>query len=296
MIDFEVITAKANKNDIERIKLIIERLKEKNPSLSSTPLRFGKIGDDIIVTFKVDNKSYKSVIEKLVVNNIKVLSNSESTQRLIDTVKNSNVSNTAKSSGMGWDDLREKNQAGEHKKLQEFISEGNYNEVIRISRTVSLGREIVETAKNNIDHTIEKAINSAFNDGLTKKYDIDINIQKLVQIASDNNLKFLHKNDLMKQAGLNAVIIATRNKEYVGELIKMCNNNLLNNLVNIKAAVKFAEIVLPNPESFKEDILIAIRTINTRWLKIAFNVAANELSENEVVLFNKLIDFIDNHR
>lgn len=295
MIDFEVITAKADKNDIEKIKLIIQRLKEKNPSLSSTPLRFGKIGEDIIVTFKIDQGNYKALVEKLIVNNIKVLSNSEKTQNFIDTVK-SNIAANASKSGKGWDELKEKSQTLDNKKLHEFINEGNYNEVIRISRTVSLGREAVETAKNNIDHTIERAISLAYNEGINRKYDVDINIQKLVQIASDNNLKILHKIELMKQAGLSAVAICSQNKDYIGELIKICNNISVHNLVNIKAAVKFAQIVLVDPDAFPEDVQIAVRTINTRWLSMAFDVVADELDQGEILLFSKLTTFINEHR
>lgn len=294
-MDFDVITAKADKNEIDRIKLIIEKLKEKNPSLVVTPLRFGKIGDDIIVTFKVNSLNHKKLVEKFVVNNVKLLPNDQKTQNIINTVKN-DITSSAIKNNRGWDDVKEKNQSGDHKKLHEFINEGNYAEVIRIARTVSLGKDAIEAAKNNIDVTIERAMNNAYNEGISKKYDVDKNIQRLVQIASDNNLKLMHKTDFMKQAGLYAVAICSHNKEYIGDLIKICNNLALHNLITIKAAIKFGETVMVDPETYKEDIQIAIRTLNTRWLQIAYNVVYNDIDEAEKILFNKLIDFINAQR
>jgi hypothetical protein len=295
MSDFEAISAKADKNEIERIKLIIDRLKEKNPTLVVTPLRFGKIGDNIIVTFKVDSFNHKALVEKLVVNNVKLLSNDQKTQKIIDTAK-ANLTNNALKNSKGWDDVKDKNLGGDQKRLSDFINEGNYNEVIRISRTISLGREAVETAKNNIDNAIERCINFAFSEGMNKKFDVEKNIQKLVQVASDNNLKLMNKIDYMKQAGFNAIAVCANNKSCVGELIGICNNSALHNLINIKAAVKLAEIILVDPESYKEDVTIAVKTLNTRWLQIALNVVMKDLEEREIILFNKLIDFINERR
>jgi hypothetical protein len=270
-------------------------LKEKNPTIVTTPLRFGKIGDNIIVTFKVDNLNYKTLVEKLVVNNVKLLSNDQKTQKIIDDVKTISTSSAIKGS-KGWDDVKDKNLAGDEKRLADLINEGNYSEVIKISRTVSLGRDAVESAKNNIDTAIERCISLAYNEGISKKYDAEKNIQKLVQVASDNTLKLMNKIDFMKQAGFNAIAICANNKTCVGELIGICNNSALHNLINIKAAVKYAEIVLGDPETYKEEIAIAVKTLNTRWLQIALNVVLSDIELKETILFDKLIDFINEKR
>ncbi len=291
----ETITAKVNKQDIEKIKTIIESFKEKFPKMVITPLRYGKIGDEIVVNFKIEEKFAKIMLEKLVMNKIILLSQSQKTQKVIENIKQ-DISRSAPVKSGGWSDVRNTNKFSSKPKVDELTSNGNYSDLIKISRTIIYGKNIADAAKENIDPAIENAINQAYSEGLSKKFESDKNIQKLFQIASDNNLKLLQKNDYMKEAGLKAIELATSNKSSANELITIANNTAVHNFVSIKAVVNFASLIFKNPEEYKEDIEIAIRKLNIRWLKLNVASVEKDFSFEDIKLLEDLFEFIQNKR
>lgn len=293
-MDFETIVALADQKEIKVIKDIIKTLSEKIDHLVVTPLRIGKLGDETVVTFKVDKPHFKFLIEKMTFNNIRILSNDQKVRQVIDSAK-AKPAPTVPVESKGWDDIKERPR-GLQENLEDCIRDGNYEEVIKISRNIAYGQEVVEKAKKSITETVNIAIEKNYNEAITRKYETGKCVERLIKIASDNNLKMLQKIDLIKQAGINAVDACAINPDYVGELIKMANNTSLHNLVNFKAAVKFAEVVLPEQEKFKQEIDIAVRNLNIRWLSLALDVVMNELESNEITLFENLVSFIKEKR
>ncbi|MGE5402845.1 MAG: hypothetical protein ACM3S2_20790 [Ignavibacteriales bacterium] len=294
-MDFVTINALADKKQILVIKDIIDKLSERLPNLIVTSFKLGKIGENTMVSFKVEKSCYKILVEKLTFNNIRIVMPDENTKEVVDTAKNQ-ARSIPLVMGKPRGGVNKSSQDEQKKTLEEYIRDGDYREVIRISRTVTEEKDIIEKAKNSIADTISRAINNAYNEALTKKYDIAVNLEKLIKIAADSNIKMLQRMDLLKDAGLKAITICAGNKDYVGDLISLANNNALHNLVNIKAAVKFAEVVLPNKDIYRDDLNMAIKNMNTRWLSIISAGFTNELNAEEMKLFEKLIQYIQNHR
>jgi hypothetical protein len=287
---FETINVLADSKDIKLLKDIVEKITEKLPSMPVPLFQYGKIGDSIVVSFKVEQRFHKLIVEKLIFNKLRVVTFDDKTKQYVDAAKYQSKMSSATAS---WSTSKVKPAQDEKKKtLDELIEEADYTEIIKISRDINIPKDEAEKARESIDNTILKAITIAYNEAQNKKFDINRNVEKLLKIASDNTLKTLQKMSYLKQAGLYAVEICSKNKDYVGDLINICNNNALHNLVNIKAAVKFGEVILDNKELYKKEILIAKRNLNTRWLLIAFSAVENELSSVERQTFNELIDFI----
>ncbi len=293
-MEFEQINTLVNEKQLKTMGSIIEVLAQKLPHLIVTPFKYGKIGNEILVSFKVNLELYQFLIEKLTINGIQVVVQDERTKKFVDTAK-AQIKETGTGRMMPWGN-KQKSKDSEKKSIEELADAGDYNEVIKISRDITLGKEESERAKLNLDRAINAAINKAYTEAYSKKLDIQKNIDRLVLIASDNNLQVLQKIDFAKQAGLLAIQICMKHKDYSASLIPICNNNKLHNLICVKAAIAFYEIVFRDRDSFKEEVGIARKKLNTRWLMIAINTVEPELTPSEKAAFNALIDFISANR
>ncbi|MEI7811931.1 MAG: hypothetical protein WCJ01_05830 [Ignavibacteria bacterium] len=293
-MELETINALVNDRQVQTVKDIIDALSDKIPNLVVTQFKYGRIGDDILVSFKIDKDRYKLLVEKLTFNQIRLVTLDEKTKEYVGVALSQAKAGGA--GGMMSRGNKPKPKQEEKKTLEQFINEGEYNEVIRISRDVTLPKEEIEKAKSNIDSTIQRAINTSFSEAQTKKFDINRNLERLIHIATDNNLKVLNKIEYIKQAGLYAIDICGSNHDYVSDLINLCNNNTLHSLISVKAAVKFYDVVFADMKSYKKEILIARRNLNTRWLSIAVSSVEADLSAHEKKSFYALIDFISANR
>lgn len=294
-MDFETVVAVADTKEIPVIKGILQVLREKMPNMMVTPLKFGKIGDRHVVTFKIDKASYKTLVEKLIFNKIKILSLDPKTKEIIKTaqIAANRTPATSIPTAQGWEDIKEMNKTGENKKgLEEYIREGNYIEVIKISKNINYPKDVLDKAKNNINHTVEVAINNAFHGAVSRRFEVDKYLNILLKIASDPMLKSLQKMEYLKDAGLKAVDACAMHKDYYSELVKIANNNALHNVVCIRATIKFAEIILPNQELYKAELDYAVRNLNIRWLAIALGVVQNDLLPAEIAAFDNLLNLV----
>lgn len=293
-MEFEPISALVDGKQLKTIESIIQALAQKIPQLIFTPFKYGKIGDEILVHFKINQEFHQFMIEKLTINGINVVTQDEKTKEYIDSVKTQ-----MKKSGSGglnhWVS-KHKPESKEKKTIEELTEEGDYIEVIKISRTVTLPKEEVDRARLNIDKAILRAINVAFSEAYTKKIDVQKNINRLIMIASDNDLKTLQKTDFLKEAGLLAVKICSQRSDYLTDLIPICNNNKLHHLICVKAAIAFYDIAFKDKDLFTEEIVIAKRKLNTRWLLIAINTVEPDLTPFEKKSFDTLIEFMTANR
>lgn len=294
-MEFETIVAVAAAKEIPVIKDVIRTLSEDIPGMVVTSMKMGKIGENNVVTFKVDSRSYSSIVEKLIVNKIKILSLDERTKNIVKTIQ-ARTEQEKPIKSTGWEELKERNRGDGKKNMTESINKGDYAEVIKISRDYTVTREVAETAKKNIDTALEHAINKAFNTAVTRKYEAENSIAALVKIAADPMLKSLNKTEYSKLAGLKAVEACGMYSNMTGDLVKIANNSALHNLVCVKAAVKFAEKVFANEQVYGEEVEYAVRTLNIRWLEIALSMAQKELDAEELRIFNELSEYIRQKR
>lgn len=290
-MEFVTVNAFADEKEVQVIKEIIDALAKELPNLIITPYKTGRLGDRTIITFKVEKSSHKILLKKLTYRNIHTVAPDEPSVKVIEAAKSQ-----IRSAPSIWGNAKLKKKIEEKKTLDEYLQEGNYLEVLKISRDVTLPKELVEKARNSLNDCILHAIEMAYNEARKNKFEIYKSIEKLIKIGSDNNLKVLQKIDYLKKAGLNAVEICYQNREYVGDLINICNNCALHNIVNVKSAVKFGERVLSERDVYRNEIYVAKKNLNTKWLLISYNSVENELHELERLTFNNTIDFIRNNK
>lgn len=293
-MEFESINTLVSEKQLKTMENILETLAQKIPQLTITPIKYGKIGNEILTSFKVNEEHYQFIIEKLTINGIQVVTQDERARQFVDIAK-TRIRESGTGNMMHWGN-KNKSKNVEKKSIDELSAEGDYAEVIRISRDITLPKEESNRAKLSIDRAIQSAISIAYSEAYSKKIDIHKNLDRLIQIASDGNLNVLQKIEFMKQAGLLAVQICARYTDYVADLISICNNNKLHNIICIRAAITFHDIVFQNKDSFKEEIVIARKKLNTRWLLIAINSVEPELSHLEKASFNALVNFINTNR
>lgn len=293
-MDFEKIILLSDPKKIGVVKEIVEALKEKIPHLEVAPFRYGKLGEDVVISFGVDKKYFLLLVEKLTYNHFQIVTTNEKAKAIIETarIKSGQIKQSAPSS----DDIKYKPKVTSRKGIDDYIASGDYKEVIKISKDYALPKDITEKARNNIPATVSNAIENLYGEGLLRKYETARCIDKLIEIAADQLLKTLDLIDLRKLAGIYAVDLCTRNKSEFSELIYIANNNSVHNLVSVKAAITFADIILNTPENYEEELTMAIKDLNIRWLSIAINSVWNDLDSNEKEKFDTLINFIKSKR
>lgn len=289
---FEKIIVKASSSEVTKLKELLKRLEESISDLIIGPLIIGELGDEFIVSFNIDDKHYRMIVEKLTMNKIKVLTLDEKIVQIINaTPMNVNVETKLK-------EAKEKEQQKltplevQNNVLDEAIQNGEYEKVIQIAMDIRNNSEIIERAKNNISYSVFISIEKAYHKALEKKYEIPKSFSRLIEISTDNRLKTLQFTELLKYAGARAVNISALQKEHFRKLIQLCNDSKLINYVNIKAAVKFSEIALKDPEQYRSEIELAERELNIKWLQIVFDIASVEFNEEEQNQFNELIEFV----
>jgi len=292
-MEFEIVNILTDQKQVKIIKNIIGALIQKNPHLSVSPFKYGTIGDNVLISFRVDKEHHESLIEKLAASGIHTIKLDLKTKHPLDAAKSS--ANTETNNDKNYRN-KSRSKLEEKMTVDQLIAAGDYAEVIKIARSVTLPKEEIDLAKVSIDSTIQTAINSAYTEAEIKKFDIPSNLEKLINIASDNTLKVMQKLDLIKQAGLFAIQICIHNGDYLSDLINICNNNKLSGIINVKAAISFYDNVILSDDLYEEEILIARRRLNTRWLLIAVSSVEADLTDSEKESFYKLIDFISANR
>ena len=284
------VIVKIDVEDIPGIKIQFKRLKENTPDLQLNSIRIGRLGDDVVLSFDINERYYDSVLERLETIGAVPILNETGKVRAKNIAVNVHHSRTNQSSAIN---TQQKDPAVS---LDKLISDGEYEKVIQVSRNIKNGFETMKKAKENIDSAVNKSIQSFYGKALKNKLYLDESIAELIKISTNKELRILNKIDLMKDAGMKAVDLCAGSLENVSDLVTISNNNFIPNIVSINAAIKFAEIIFNNPEKYKEEIQYAVKNLNTRWILIARDIVITKLTENEKSLLNKLIDFIDSSR
>ena len=71
--NLKTITVLSNEKDLVTIKSILKFLKERYSNLSIVKFRAGMIGDNTIVSFKINSEYYPIVLEKFAFNDIHII-------------------------------------------------------------------------------------------------------------------------------------------------------------------------------------------------------------------------------
>jgi|YelNatPaOPRAMG01_1025707.scaffolds.fasta_scaffold04767_10 hypothetical protein len=283
------VIIRIEKSEITTLKMQIKKLQEKTPDLKVGLIRVGKLGENYVVSFSVVAKYYDLIIkemeelggesmlkEKKSINKISVLKTNFDKPIISPSIKpgekvNNNPEITLKSA----------------------IRDGDYERVIQIARNVRAGYMLMKKAKESIDEAVRNSIAININNAFKNKFKIVESITALIKISSDKNLRALNKVDLMIEAGSAAIKICENFSDAVENLIKIINNNLVPNIIVVKAASKFSEIVLWDKKKYFNDLSYASKNLNIRWLKISLDIVSNKLSEREKGYISNLIGYIE---
>lgn len=287
------ITVLTNEKDLVSIKSILKFLKERYSELLIVQFRAGLIGDNTIISFKVNSEYYPIVLEKLAFNDIQIIMKDKEEANFIENKKEQK---RRKLRAQGWSEISSNKKQITIEELKRFSDEGKIKEIILEAKGgIRSSLEITEKARKLLSATIKIAIKNLINyaeEKLGKRPDA---IDQLILIATDKDLKLLRKIDETNEAGLAAIQISLTHQNYYEYLIKIANNTKLNNFMNIKAANSLAELYLSN---YEEEIQLpdVIKDINTRWLRIAFESAKKNLSYEEIEKFEHFVEFIEESR
>ncbi|MBK8944200.1 MAG: hypothetical protein IPM32_02915 [Ignavibacteriae bacterium] len=299
--NIKTITILIKEKDQSIIKSILDFLKDKNKDFTAMKYKTGKIGEDVLVSFKVKKQFYAQVLEKFAYNDIPVIIKDQS---VIDFIDEKKEHKKQKLRARGWKEIGVHIKQITFQELDQLISEGRIKEVAKEAKGgVGTNSEIVQKAKNSLTHTVDVAIENLIRyaeENPNKKQNA---INELLDIATDSDLKLFQKRSEMIKAGEAAIAIAINNEELYDNLISIANNNKIENILNIKSTVYLSGLILSIDESNQElesdkqvELPDVVKLLNTRWLKIAFETVQNKLTDEEKNNFNELISFIEQKR
>lgn len=288
------ITVLIQKKEVITVKSILTFLKEKYPGYTVKKFKMGRVSEKRIITFKVDNKYFKATLEKFAFNNIQIMNREKA---VVDFIEERKEHKTNKLRSRGWGEVKTKRNDITPEDLEKFTAEGEYEKVLKETRPVpGSDIEIVKKAQSLLALSIENAINKDYKLAQENKYKAQESIDKLIRIASNPELKNTQKIEERIKAGSTAIKICLLYDELLSELIPIANNNKINNIVNIKAAIAFSEKIPKKKSNIPEEFSEGCKSINTRWLKIAFETVQTKLKKKEITAFYKLIGFIEANR
>lgn len=299
--NIKTITILIKEKNLPVIKSILDFLKEMNKDFSVMKYKTGKIGEDVLVSFRVYNKYYAQVLEKLAYNDIPVIIKDQS---VIDFIDEKKEHKRQKLRARGWKEIGVHVKQITFQELEQLINEGRISEVAKEAKGgVGTNPEIVQKAKNSLTKTVDVAIENLIRyaeENPTKKQN---SINELLDIATDSDLKLFQKRNEMVKAGEAAIAIAINNEELYNNLISIANNNKLENILNVKSTIYLSGLILSideNNQGLESDKQIelpdVVKLLNTRWLKIAYETVFKKLTEEEKNNFNQLIEFIEQKR
>lgn len=287
-IILEKIIIKITSSEIEKIEAIMHKM-SLIPSVELSKLSYGQLGDDVIASFDVDDSHYALMMEKLYTSGFNILPTNDKATQVLEFLYGKYGKRTSSKTS---NQQPKGPVAISSETINEHKSQGKYDELIKIMKTVNIDPNLKNDAKNSLIDAVKKNIDHNYNYAFINKHAVPTSISNLLRICSDVNLKTFNMQPLQKQAGLAAIAICENYSDYIDELIKVSNNNQIPSGVNLKAAVKFWEIVKKDTEKFSGDIAIAFKSLNIRFLENSFDVAQGELEASEIELFNEFRDFI----
>lgn len=295
-MNLKEITLVIGENEEPALKSILDLFKKKFSSFELTKYSKGSLGDESIITFKVNKQFYATLVQKLAYNDLRLFRKDEEAKEIVDEIIRQKRKAVVLPSS-GWDAVRSKKKSISQEQLEEFAVDGNYNEVLNVIKDpVNHPAEIVNLAKKLLSDSIAISINRTYSDAIERKKEPQKQLKELLKIASDKKIKNAGKLKELKEAGFYAIELCLSETDLFPKLIDIANNSNLRSVINIKAAIEFADRIFNDQDRFADEIKLAVKKLNTRWLNIAIETAIKDFSGKEIERFNKLIRFIDEQR
>ncbi|MBI9071782.1 MAG: hypothetical protein JEY94_09300 [Melioribacteraceae bacterium] len=279
----------ASKSKIATVKRMLSDFTSQYPELEISKPKYGNVGDEVLMNFSLSEVYHNIMIEKLLQMGIKVIGvKKEIKDKLIETSLKKNTKKIK---------TREKKTVLSVIQIEKLAAAGRFNDLFEIiGDTLTYTKDIIERTKELIPDAIKKAIDNYLDSSLKSKYDAAKYIEMLITIASDNRLRNYKFNDLRLKAGEAAVKACVIKERELHYLVKVANNNRLTEIVNYKAFIRLSDLVLTDGNNFKDDLDIAVRDINLRWMRIVADTVEDKFEGYDLYLFRRLFDYIDKHK
>lgn len=295
-MNLKEITLVIRESEEPALKSILDLFKKKFSSFELTKYSKGSLGDESIITFKVNKQFYATLVQKLAYNDLRLFRKDEEAKEIVDEIIRQKRKAVVLPSS-GWDAVRSKKKSISREQLEEFAVDGNYNEILNVVKDpVNHPAEIVNLAKKLLSDSIAISINRTYSDAIERKKEPQKQLKELLKIASDKKIKNAGKLKELKEAGFYAIELCLSETDLFPKLIDIANNSNLRSVINIKAAIEFADRIFNDQDGFADEIKLAVKKLNTRWLNIAIETAIKDFSGKEIERFNKLVYFIDEQR
>lgn len=175
-------------------------------------LVFTEIKGGVEVSFEASPESYNSIVEKLALNRIKLEINDEASSKIVEEAMQQLERGKNKNAFMGWSGAPVGSSEKKKPTVEGIATEGDYEELIKITRDVSATKEEVEKASSKIDAAINNALEKSYNPAIQDAYYAENGIKRLLQIAGDSNLSLINKNEIRMKAGILAINICVKHK------------------------------------------------------------------------------------
>ncbi|MCB0730991.1 MAG: hypothetical protein KDC88_08160, partial [Ignavibacteriae bacterium] len=292
--DTKLINILIKEKDLASVRAILKFLSDKYPKFNIMNFRTGKISEDILVSFKVNNEFYPKLLEKFAYNDIPIIMKDKAALEYIEEKKELKIK---KLRAQGWSEISVSKKQISINELYKLSQDGKVKDVAKEAKGgVGSNIEIVNKAKELLSETINTAIDNLVNYACEHGKRRQEAIDQLLLIATDKDLKLFHKNEEMTNAGLSAIEVSLADPDYYDNLVMIANNTKLSNLTNIKSAIALSELITNASEDEIPKLPDVVKSINTRWLRIAFETIQQKLDEEEIQHFNNLLNFIEEKR
>lgn len=300
----QTINLMSEKRDVSNVRGMIDEMRISGLFGDISQLKYGTIGDKVLINLSVEEEHLNRIVKHMISKEMNVLTfKNENLKEIISQSKKELGKQPEKFAAEDYQEFLDKKPglkkpAVSIDQLELMAEKGNYKEILRISRDViNYNSQVIERAKAVLSSSITAAIDRLFSKAAASKNSSEECINEIIAIVSDQNIRSL-KNSLgiIKDAGMKIIDLCRLHTGFVADLVDLSGNKNMHNLINIKAAVAFGEIVLKNPELHKEAIEYAIKYLNTKWLYTAYDVAEPELTREEKITFERIISFIAGRR
>lgn len=289
----EKIKVLINENDRSRFEYMLEQFQYIISSIEADPIEFmpDKKNFFCLITVGKSNQ-LEMVIEILKLNGFEISTNDKKIQQILEKINQKYLVELAEFAK----NVEIKKRANKtHPSLDKLIIEGNYQELARIAKDVTYSPETIQKARAGLSRAVTNTIIKTIENVSKYRISVDKGIEKLLDIATDNDLKFLKQHELMLQAANVAFELCLKNNESITNLIRISNLKNVDIIINLKAAAKFSEIALADEEKYQNQIKQATKELNIRWLTNLVEPFRDKLSDEENQNIDKLIEHIKSY-
>lgn len=277
-------------NDRSRFEYMLEQFQYLIRDIEASQLELASNNKDYTCIITVSRHSqFALVIEVLDLNGFVIQTDDKKVKAILEKVSQKYLDELAVYASNV--DLK-KGVNKTHPGLEKLITEGNYAELIKVSKDITYSPETIKSARSGVSRAVTNCMIKTIENVSKFKLTVDEGTKILLAMATDNDLKYLKQDELMMQAANVAFELCTKNNEAISNLIKISNQKNVDYIINLKAAAKFSEIALSDEAKYKTQIKTATRELNVRWLMNLVEPFRDKLSDEENENIDKLVEYI----